>query len=504
MKVKNIITLHIIIVSVLCLSSCDRDIEEQTDTGMVEFNLNIISTPSLKSSLVTGDPDSIIISIKDILGVPILTFEKIELISFGDEYITAPIPLPPGQYYVTEFLVADDAGEIIYAAPIENSPLEGAVSDALPISFSVLLNNTTTLSPNVLTVGLSSPGQFGYSSFSFDVIETFQFQLGVFVLDNNLDPVFVQNASLIITANSQTIYNGIVGNSTNIITTVEGFTDYILTIYKSGYILYQETFTNSDLKEYLAPDNLPLVVTLIKAGELLFWNTLDSQIDIENSLVGPDGIFYAGDFVDGIFDQAYRADYMQDTMVVFPIGPANIDPFQGCIEFWVRFIDPSYTIYNGNSGCYDLFNITNTTVNMMSISVNGNNGLGTGGLTGYVKSEYPTYFNTCGTFSYTNNFSLSSLLGNGLEETWHHYALVWNSNGIIGVSDGTKKVCAFLDGQLNSAFWNAGTISDYNPAAIQFLTLKLINNRFSQGYIAFDNIKIWDYQKTDFYDRFIE
>ncbi|MBI1929619.1 hypothetical protein HYR99_35900 [Candidatus Poribacteria bacterium] len=82
-----------------------------------------------------------------------------------------------------------------------------------------------------------------------------------------------------------------------------------------------------------------------------------------------------------------------------------------------------------------------------------------------------------------------------------HYALVWDQNGIAGVDNGTRNVAVFLDGQLNSSRWYTLGGADFIPFADGQLSLVVPFLQTGES-VAIDQIKIWDFAKTDFSDRF--
>ncbi len=127
---------------------------------------------------------------------------------------------------------------------------------------------------------------------------------------------------------------------------------------------------------------------------------------------------------------------------------------------------------------------------------NANDGVYSGGLCGRANPY------TVGTGNY-GSWSYESILGAGQVEAWHHYALVWNENGISGVLDGSKKLAVFLDGQLNSSKWMPeGATNSFDT--ITNGSFRLLINHLTQGASYIDNLKIWNYAKTNFADRFVE
>ncbi|MBN1583924.1 MAG: hypothetical protein JXA89_24665 [Anaerolineae bacterium] len=227
--------------------------------------------------------------------------------------------------------------------------------------------------------------------------------------------------------------------------------------------------------------------------KLVLWNRLGSEAEVLNSQVGPGGTLLGGSFVEGMFGNAFSANYTQDQMVTFP--KEVISTNAGAIEFWAKLTDFPSTI---NAGHRPGFFQINDGYSGFQLFFDRNNGAGHGGLCGNVGHGFH-----CGTGAF-GSWTYESVLGTGQQEAWHHYALVWDKDGIAGVDNGTRKVAIFLDGQLNCTLWK-----DYYGSSVEWLPLTsgelgLIYNWANYGTVAMDNIKIWNYAKTDFSDRFDE
>ena len=236
-----------------------------------------------------------------------------------------------------------------------------------------------------------------------------------------------------------------------------------------------------------------------EAEGLVFWNTLDSPDDVESSAFGPGGTISGGTFVEGYFGDAYSATNTEDQLVSFPT--AAVPRERGTIEFWARISDFGPNVPSAHAPYFVW--LANSNITGYNMGFNSNDGTSNGGLVGRVGGGGVP---GCGGFTTGTGFSggrtYASILGAGQEETWHHYALVWDIDGIAGVADGTKHVACFLDGQLDSTRWfecPGAAFGDLGGA-----TLDLVENNFSQGTTAIDNIKVWNYARTAFEDRFSE
>jgi hypothetical protein len=226
---------------------------------------------------------------------------------------------------------------------------------------------------------------------------------------------------------------------------------------------------------------------------LVLWNKLGSQTEVENSEIGLDGTFSGGGFGPGKFGNAYVVDVTGSPLVTFPGGV--VPPYRGVIEFWAKLIDLPSAIPWGAHPTFASIIIPNVT--NFNIGLNSNDGTGNGGLTAVAGGWFTT-----GTGSY-GSWTYEQVLGVGQAGDWHHYALVWNKDGIPGVADGTKKLAVFLDGELNSGRWHTPNQNWWPPIGGQ-LGLVSSENPLIRGICAIDNIKIWNYARTNFCDRLAE
>jgi hypothetical protein len=96
-------------------------------------------------------------------------------------YISKPLSLVPGGYKLSKFLVVDASNTVVYATPTEGSTKAYLVNDPLPILFSVTKDNVTKVVPEVISVKNNTPEDFGYATFSFTEVTTFDFLIGVFM-----------------------------------------------------------------------------------------------------------------------------------------------------------------------------------------------------------------------------------------------------------------------------------------------------------------------------------
>lgn len=256
-----------------------------------------------------------------------------------------------------------------------------------------------------------------------------------------------------------------------------------------------------------APMTEPRTITaefvLAPAGQdsgLVLWNRLGSDEETLHSAVGSGGLDYAGSFVPGVFGRALQlSNTSKQTVVSFPASA--IPKKAGCLEFWARVRNLPESLPWGESLALIGAPYDNGNGSFISfLRFNGNDGVGNGGLCGGFWG-----YGACGTGMYGDWTHTSALKGASVTN-WHHYALVWDYDGITGVGSTAKPIAIYVDGELNTACWGALN----NPRDAEILLPS--SERFGLLYFyssvtanaAVDNLKIWSYAKTDFSDRFVE
>jgi hypothetical protein len=226
---------------------------------------------------------------------------------------------------------------------------------------------------------------------------------------------------------------------------------------------------------------------------LVLWNTLNSRSDVERSAVGPDGTYRSGEFVPGRFGSALAAGFDQHGVAAFPRDVVN--PEAGCIEFWARLVGfPGDLAWGQNP---TLVHIVEGDRMPFLLHLNGNDGGGLGGLCAGMNHLGGAATGGYGSWTYER------ALGCPEAADWHHYAVTWAWKGIPDVDNGTRTLAVFLDGKLNTASWKPGTGEKPPPFTYGELRL-MFNQHLRQGRVLFDNLKVWNFPKTRFDDRFQE
>lgn len=226
---------------------------------------------------------------------------------------------------------------------------------------------------------------------------------------------------------------------------------------------------------------------------LVLWNRLGSTNEVQQSVVGDYGTLNAGRFVPGRFGNALELNMQQEFGATFPIGALTNSA--GCLEFWAKMDDfPSVLPTGASPGLIGCGMPGQSDGFVLFFSANDGNAKG--GLC--VRSA----LGVIGTGGY-GYWTYSAAIGGNIAD-WHHYAVTWNATGIPGVGDGTRKIVTYVDGGVNSSrntFSSASRFVDLPPTG----RFGLLNHQtLVNGRIAFDNLKVWNYAKTDFSDRLEE
>jgi hypothetical protein len=250
-------TATLLLLSLFISFSCEQEEITKERTGKIEFSL-------LPAGDISGGRtkalQAILISVKDGDGNFVYEHHKIELYKFGEEYLSEPISLAVGNFSLTEFIVLDESNAVLYATPLEGSPLAHLVSDPLPMPFSVSRDETTKVSPQVIKVEGATANDFGYATFTPDIVTTLTFNVGILAYDTSTSNFELTSANLKITSGGTAWFDRDLAAITNEIRIADDMSAYTLHVTKSGYQAYQKTFTKAELISYGTGN--PLVVTL--------------------------------------------------------------------------------------------------------------------------------------------------------------------------------------------------------------------------------------------------
>lgn len=270
--------------------SCEKNkIELNQGKGSLEFTLNVpseIMQKSLKSAPINeNNINSVVISITNADSVSIYDKKKIELFNMNGYYISSPLSLTTGSYFLTEFFVTDSANNVLYLTPKTGSPKASLVDNPLPIQFNIKKDEVNKLTLEVLSAENSTPSDFGYATFSFNIIETLDFLLSVFIYNDTIKNFQLTDVSLTISDSGSTLLTRNLQPITNSISIKNNYNSYILNIKKTGYFSYNHTFSSDSLKLFNGIESGPLMVilkkydeTVLKGPVVVWWDGKDKEL----------------------------------------------------------------------------------------------------------------------------------------------------------------------------------------------------------------------------------
>lgn len=225
---------------------------------------------------------------------------------------------------------------------------------------------------------------------------------------------------------------------------------------------------------------------------LVFWNKLGSTVEVETSEIGPGGEITGtgADFQPARFGNGFINTASTNIAAAqFPGSVLHERRERGAIELWIvpngsspqPFTHGIYAFVGDAAAEFWYMNRGNVYL-IWGDTVTGR------GFFGGVQFD--------GMHARTPDEPQQFVTSPG---TPVHAAICWDINGIDGTTD---KVRVYRDGAVvgaTSAAWNpAGTV--YQE---RFMTGHLAGTAPANRYIS-DNLKVWDYAKTDFSDRFQE
>lgn len=222
----------------------------------VQFSFGLRPQPS-GGRTETAEPTALLISLENTVGDPVFTHKRINLLHVGSSVMTEPVQLPTGTYNITEFLLVNDAGSVLYATPKVGSPLAGAVTHPLPYAFTVSADDATTVVMEVVDVSQNTPEDFGYATFDINLVNTLQ--VAVFI--NTGGELVLTTASAILDHGDEVVGNYSLEAKTNILPFAgDPQASYRLIVIKEGFKTYVKDFIYSELLASL--NGAPLQVVL--------------------------------------------------------------------------------------------------------------------------------------------------------------------------------------------------------------------------------------------------
>lgn len=245
------------------LSSCEKS--SDTVPGNAEFALQL---PDELASLKSGsEADSatfsfnLLVSVTKPDGTIVLEDELIPIYIFGSGFVSEKLELKAGEYLLTKFMVIDPSGKVLFASPLEGSPMAYLVNKPLPLPFKILANEVTRVVPEVLPVNDLPPDQFGYVSFGIQVIRPLEFYTFAYLYHPLImAPTMMTEAKLTVFAKDGWHYSFKLQKSVNRILVRGGSDKYILLVEKEGYEPQKYEISAGELIKHTANNPLALKI----------------------------------------------------------------------------------------------------------------------------------------------------------------------------------------------------------------------------------------------------
>ncbi|HER09967.1 MAG TPA: hypothetical protein ENO20_13770 [Bacteroides sp.] len=342
-------------------NSCSRT--EQA--GTLRFGLEFTDDGALKSAGSDLYITAALVTITGENGEIVAEKELLPLYRFGEQYITESLTLPVGNYTLTEFMLTDDAGTILWATPVEGSPLAHLVRRPLPIPFVVGFEQTTDLHVQVVRVEGHSPSDFGYVRFPIDFVERFclrvfySYTLPWVYRDSVPGPdglwMHIPKFTLSVYMNDRQVLNALLYAGVNDYEIPLGGDWYeLVATDMDGREFYKEQFPLEELLMHSCTDNAPPLVIyhaadsgVIITPEGLYEPTIAQGV-FGNLTVPVDDSIMTGqyDFAPVIYDVYFYPYALMDSAWAMNMGPT------GCYFPEDMLLTPPVAIVRPNSGGY--------------------------------------------------------------------------------------------------------------------------------------------------------
>lgn len=229
---------------------------------------------------------------------------------------------------------------------------------------------------------------------------------------------------------------------------------------------------------------------------LIFYCTFDDATSVTSPAIGPIGRFMTGNFADGKIGRALMAmPYTKHAAFEFPAGFIKD---AGCIEFWAKILKQSPIVANG--GDPRLFTITCADNHEMACNIDivSNDGTGNSGF------ALRTWFGCKSSIGGMRYLRYAELFPSRDWRDWHHYAVVWDKDGISGLPQ-TPKAALLVDGKMvaSAGFEPLSAQMTRMPSETPYV-LGITNDPVidaehnTKSPFLIDEFKIWNYAKTDF------
>lgn len=253
---------------ILFFACCNQEDEgrPQGQEYSLGFSVEKISADNsngrVASDIVVADMRKAIITILNSDGSATdFTNAAVDLYVLDDRVFTEKITLPAGSYQLTAFGLADESNEILFAIPLEISPLSENVSTPLVIDFQVNAESKEVINLEVISVNQQDPTAFGFDFFEVGIVETIDFLISISTLG---DTSFIA-ADLKIMYGSNYNYTQKLSDAINKVQVKDQSSEsYIIEVKAVGYETFTTSLTRDELLLYETEDRV-LAVELVRS-----------------------------------------------------------------------------------------------------------------------------------------------------------------------------------------------------------------------------------------------
>ncbi len=262
MKNTGIITkLIALFITLTMVLSCEKEIEETPDKNVKgEISFSFASKTLKSTNCDLSNVVSALVTIETSSGgTTDFDATPLTVYKMNGEIFTQKIALPVGQYNLTEFLLVDAHGNVLFAVPIVGSEYADFVDNPLPLALNVEKDKSQDYTVQILCVQNCdcTPEDFGLSWFVIDQVDLCSFSLSVSELGSNT----LLDGEITITASdyvyTQDISSDVVPNK---VYYKCNYDEYTIEITSPGYQSYVETMTAAELEAFCCT---PKVVELL-------------------------------------------------------------------------------------------------------------------------------------------------------------------------------------------------------------------------------------------------
>lgn len=248
------------VLAALFLISCSNDETREESEGRIKFSVQNILNQGNSRTDDAADITHALITVEDDQGALILDQAEVSVTSFGEGFVTDPITLEVGDYFLTGFLLLNESDEVIYATPLTGSDLDYLVDNPLPIGFTITNGQSTQLSPETIDVASSLPEEYGYSGINFTIIETFDLMISVLELNGgSYSPTAY---TLTVQANGSDVTTKEFPQGVSVVKLRTDVANYTLNIVTTSGAVYSADYQVSELIEHDVDTNDPLTIQI--------------------------------------------------------------------------------------------------------------------------------------------------------------------------------------------------------------------------------------------------